>query len=174
MESDQAEVPAPTELVERTLNSRPERIARSEARRAARRGAAAPASVLIARPSGTGRAAQAATELADARIYTVSRVDALADAAAGGRDDEATQIIEELLRTEQAIWILVDHTEVQAHWQHLADDLARASDRITEGLRAQLHSLHGPSQLGEIRAGLADWIRAWRCFVLIIAPYRQA
>lgn len=171
-QGDRVEVQPPTEMVERTLNSRPERIARSEARRAARRGAAAPPTILVARPAGSGTVARSAAELADARMYTSARIDELARVLEEGRSDEATHIVEDLLRTEQAIWILVDHTEVPPQWQHLADELTSASDRIMEALRALQRSPEGVSTLGTVRAGLSDWVRAWRSFVLIIASER--
>jgi hypothetical protein len=156
----------PTGLVLQAQTSRPERIARSEVRRAARH--AAPDAIRVAKPPEGSAVAREASDLADARAYTWVRTDELARLLELGDIAAASAVIDDLIRVEEAIRLVIDTVAVSPNWRGLEDELSSASDLIIDSLRAQRALPEGPSRLAGVRTGQSVWIRAWRPFLLVV------
>lgn len=170
VETDETlESDAVPELVRRALHSRPERLARSEVRRAARR--APPGSgveIRVARPVGDEGRNRDAFDLADARAYTWVRTSEAEAALTRGDMAAAAVILNDVLQVEQAIRVLVDDVAIAPQWRELADQLSHASDVAIAGIRRSLASADASAGLAEVRTGQSVWIRAWRPFLLVI------
>lgn len=161
------------EMVRRTLNARPERLARAQVRRAARASSAAPV-VRVTVPRGDDLLSREAREIAEARLYTWERADEGMEAMSRGDYATARQAAEDLLVTEQAIQLLLEDLVVpQPSWRELQDELGRSSDMIVTALRQQLESIERPGPMATVRTGQSQWIRAWRTYLLVIGQNRQ-
>lgn len=161
------------EMVRRTLNGRPERLALARVRRAARSASASPI-VRVSIPRGNDALSQRAREIAEARIYSWERADAATEAIADGDYAGARRALEDLLSTEQAIQILLeDLTIPQPSWRELQDELGRSSDMILHAVQDQLDSIERPGLLAGVRTGQSQWIRAWRPYLLVTGINRQ-
>lgn len=163
--STAGDVEHPAQFVSRALNSRADRIAQSEVRRAARR--ALSNDIRIAKPEEGTAAARDAIDVADARAFSWVRTDDLARLLERGDAAATAEVIDDLLRTEEAIQVVVDSLPVAPNWRNLVDELSGASDLIIESLQAQRAALPGRSYLSGVRTGQSVWIRAWRPFVLV-------
>jgi hypothetical protein len=160
------------ELVRRALNSRPARLARADIRRAARSAGAVTREIKVARPARTDEQARDAIEVAEARRYTWHRAEEATAALAAGNYAEARHALEDLLRTEQAIQIVVEEFPTNPSWHSLRDELGSASDAIINALRAQLQSIERSGLMGQVRTAQAEWIRAWRPYLLVTGSNR--
>lgn len=161
------------ESVRRTLNARPERLARAQVRRAARASSAAPV-VHVTVPRGNDPLSRDAREIAEARLYTWQRADEAMAAMERGNYATARQALEDLLVTEQAIQMMLEDLSVpQPSWVELQDELGRSSDLIVAALRQQLESIERPGAMAAVRTGQSQWVRAWRTYLMVIGQNRQ-
>jgi hypothetical protein len=161
------------EMVRRTLNARPARLALAQVRRAARRASAA-AVVLVAVPRGDDPLSRQAREIAEARIYAWERADEATEAIAQGDYGSARRALEDLLSTEQAMQILLEDLAVpQRSWRDLQNELGRASDMILNAVREQLQSIERPGAMASVRTGQSEWVRAWRTYLMATGLNRQ-
>jgi hypothetical protein len=154
-------------LVRRTLNGRPQRLALARLRRAARAASASP-TVHVYVPRNDDPLSQRAREIAEARIYTWERTDEAGEALARGDYITARRMLEDVLASEQAIQILLEDLVVpQPSWQELRDELGRSSDMIINVVEQQLQSIERPGLMAMVRTGQSQWVRAWRPFLMI-------
>jgi hypothetical protein len=161
------------DVVRRALNARPERLALAQVRRAARASSAAPV-VRVAMPRGNDPLSVRAREIAEARMHTWQSADDAMEAMARGDYATARHALEDLVRTEQAIQILLeDLTVPQPSWRELQDELGRASDMILTALRGQLESIERPGGMATVRTGQSEWVRAWRTYLMVAGLNRQ-
>jgi hypothetical protein len=161
------------EVVRRTLNARPARMALARVRRAARAASAAPV-VHVAVPRGDDPLSREARQIAEARMYTWQRADEAIEAIAQGDYAVARRALEDLLATEQAIQILLeDLTVPQPSWRELQDELGRSSDMIVTALQQQLESIERPGAMAAVRTGQSQWVRAWRTYLMVTGLNRQ-
>lgn len=161
------------ETVRRALNARPERLARSQVRRAARGASAAPV-VRITIPRGNDPLSQETRDIAQARLYTWQRADEVMAAITHGDYATARQALEDLLVTEGAIQILLEDLSVpQPSWRELQNELGRSSDLIVAALRQQMELIERPGPMAAVRTGQSQWIRAWHPYLMVIGQNRQ-